>query len=68
MAALRAMRIEAAKVQLVRGDLKLDAIAIQTGFADAFHLSRTFKRMVGSSPRQFLRNLRSAGAVGGPVA
>ncbi len=55
MAALRALRVEAAKVRLVRGNLKLEAIASETGFADAFHLSRTFKQILGVSPTQYLR-------------
>lgn len=55
MAALRAMRIEAARHELLRGRYNLDAIARATGFADASHLSRTFKQQTGQSPRAFLR-------------
>jgi AraC-like DNA-binding protein len=53
MAALRAFRIEAAKGMLSRGGMKLSAIAARTGFADAFHLSRTFRRLTGQSPREY---------------
>ena len=59
MATLRAMRIEAATLHLVRGRLTLQRIAELTGFADAFHLSRTFKRITGQSPREFLRSRRA---------
>ena len=55
MAALRAMRVEAARAMLMRGASTLDAIAAETGFADGFHLSRTFKRHLGVSPREYLR-------------
>ncbi len=55
MAVLREMRVEAAKAMLLRGSMTLDQIAVETGFADAFHLSRTFKKQEGCSPRAFLR-------------
>ena len=31
-------------------------IGVETGFADAFHLSRAFKQTTGMSPRQFRAN------------
>jgi AraC-like DNA-binding protein len=57
MAALRQMRVEVAKSHLLRNRLKLAQIATETGFADAFHLSRTFKAIVGMSPQQFRRGV-----------
>lgn len=48
------MRIRTAKVLLLRGQ-PLKTIAGQTGFRDAFHLSRTFKSSTGISPRDFLK-------------
>ncbi len=57
MVALRQMRIEVAKSHLMRDRLSLAQIARETGFADAFHLSRTFKQTVGVSPRQFRQGL-----------
>jgi AraC-like DNA-binding protein len=36
----------------------LAQIARETGFADAFHLSRTFKQSVGVSPRRFRQGLQ----------
>lgn len=57
MVALRQMRIEIAKSHLMRDRLSLAQIARETGFADAFHLSRTFKQTVGVSPRRFRQGL-----------
>jgi len=56
MAALRTMRLEAARALLLRGVSTLETIAAQTGFADAFHLSKSFKRHFGVSPRAYLRS------------
>lgn len=47
------LRIGQAKMLLVRG-MGLKTIAARLGFADAFHLSKTFKRVEGLSPRSFL--------------
>ncbi len=51
-------RIEAARGLLLSTNMNLEAIARQVGFWDAFHLSRTFKRIVGVSPRQYLQDAR----------
>jgi AraC-like DNA-binding protein len=53
MTMLRRMRVEAAKSYLLRERFTLSQIASETGFADAFHLSRTFKEITGVSPRKF---------------
>jgi AraC-like DNA-binding protein len=53
MIRLRQMRIETAKFYLLRDRSPLSQIARETGFADAFHLSRAFKRATGTSPRRF---------------
>lgn len=71
-AALRQMRIEKAKMYLLRDSTPLAAIAAATGFADPYHLSRTFKKAVGASPRDFrkARRQRADGlerANGGPA-
>lgn len=55
MSDLRRMRIDAVKVHLLSNRLSLAGIAAQTGFADPFHLSRTFKRIVGIPPSDFRR-------------
>lgn len=36
----------------------VDAVAEQLDFADAFHFSRTFKRVYGLAPEQSLRRNR----------
>lgn len=60
MAALTELRIEVARGLILRG-LKLDAVARQTGFYDAFHFSKAFKKLCGLSPSQFRRDFgRSA--------
>ncbi len=45
-------RINAAIPRLMNG-CTLDEIADELGFHDAFHLSKTFKRIIGCSPRQY---------------
>ena len=60
MAALTRLRINQAKALLLRGE-PLKAIAIELGFCDAFHLSRTFKRVEGIPPRDFVRNHPGSG-------
>ncbi len=52
MQTLAQMRLHQVKGLLLRGR-QLKEIAPLTGFVDAFHLSRVFKRMTGVSPRQF---------------
>jgi AraC-like DNA-binding protein len=59
MSALIARRIERVRELLLRG-LRLDAIAQQTGFHDAFHLSKTFKKRVGMSPRNYINQIDPA--------
>ncbi|MBN1673733.1 MAG: helix-turn-helix domain-containing protein [Kiritimatiellae bacterium] len=46
-------RIAACQDLLSRTDLTLAAIASRTGFYDAYHLSKTFKRLTGATPGQF---------------
>ncbi|OQA85706.1 MAG: HTH-type transcriptional activator Btr [Lentisphaerae bacterium ADurb.Bin242] len=43
-------RISKVAELLVKTDMKLDEIVEKTGFSNRFHLSKAFKRMVGSSP------------------
>jgi len=51
------MRIEQARLLLLRGN-SVKVVAHQLGFADASHLSRTFTRLEGVSPRHFVRMCR----------
>lgn len=53
-------RIEQAQLMLRRSDIKLESLAAQTGFSDAFHLSKTFKRVTGHSPSEY-RTMRREG-------
>ncbi len=48
------LRIEQARMLLLRGN-SVKAVAHQLGFSDACHLSKTFKRLEGLSPKEFVR-------------
>lgn len=50
------MRVEIAKTLLLKGQT-LKTIAVETGFCDPYHLSKTFKQITGISPRQFIESL-----------
>lgn len=52
---LRTLRIQRAMRLLSETDDKLEAVAQAVGYADAFALSKAFKRLVGSSPLAFRR-------------
>jgi AraC-like DNA-binding protein len=54
MQTLQQFRLDAAMHELRRRHDKLETIARRYGFADAFHLSRAFKRRFGASPRHWL--------------
>ncbi len=58
MAALQQMRIETVKIHLLSNRFPLAQIAEHTGFADAYHLSRTFKKVTGENPRTFRSRMR----------
>ena len=51
------VRIGEAKSLLAAGDLTLDAIARQCGFADQSHFTRSFHREVNLTPRKFRQML-----------
>lgn len=57
---LRRLRIEYAKIQLLRTEEPLAAIAVDSGFADQSHFTRIFARVEGTTPRRFRRR-RSGG-------
>jgi YD repeat-containing protein len=57
MARHRRLRIDHARMLLMKG-LPLKTIADQLGFADAFHLSKSFKKAQGCSPRQYIKSSR----------
>jgi AraC-like DNA-binding protein len=52
-------RIAKAKQLLLEGDLPLAQIAVDVGFADQAHFTRTFGRIAGQSPRAWQRARRN---------
>jgi AraC-like DNA-binding protein len=56
---LRTLRMQRAMRLLAETDLKLEVVAAEVGYQDAFGFSKVFKRMVGQSPKSFRqRNAR----------
>jgi transcriptional regulator GlxA family with amidase domain len=55
MAYLMRLRIGRAKLLLLRGDRSVCDIAAALGFCDQSHFSRTFRRITGQTPREFVR-------------
>jgi AraC family transcriptional regulator len=49
------LRIEKAKFLLQHSELAIAEIAVGVGFCDQSHLTQYFKRIVGMTPKQFLR-------------
>lgn len=52
---LKYLRLDVAAALLISTDAPLKEIAARSGFANAFHISREFKRRFGSSPKEFRR-------------
>ncbi len=52
----RKMHLAAERLQ--QSDLLVKQVAAQLGFADPFHFSRTFKRVLGLSPEAFRQQQR----------
>ena len=48
-------RIKRAKEMLLQGDRMICEIAMALGFFDQSHFSRTFRRITGVSPREYVR-------------
>lgn len=55
MAYLLKSRIERAKQMLLQGERPVCEIAAVLGFCDQSHLTRTFRRLTGLTPREFAR-------------
>ncbi len=51
------LKINHAAAELHKSDILVKDLAAQVGFKDSFHFSRTFRKLLGSSPAKF-RNLR----------
>ena len=52
-------RIDRARALLLRTDKSLDDVADASGFADAVHLGRTFRKVTGISPAAWRRSHKS---------
>lgn len=52
------MRLEAARSLILRG-LKLEAVAAQTGFCDAYHLSKAFTQRFSFPPATYRRRIKA---------
>ncbi len=52
---LQRVRVHEASARLVDSDVTLSQIALDVGFYDQAHLTRTFKRFLGVSPSEFRR-------------
>ena len=50
---LRVRRMERAKELLLTSDLDMAAVAAEAGYPDQFHFSRTFRSLIGISPRDY---------------
>lgn len=50
---IRKVRIEKAKQKIIYSNESLVEIALNTGFADQTHFTRTFKNIVGLTPKEF---------------
>ena len=53
---VRRKKISMVRILLADSDRKLDDIAEELGFSDAFHLSKTFKKFTGKSPSEFRKS------------
>jgi len=59
MAYVKEVRLTEARKRLTASDEKLAAVAEATGFSNAFHLSREFKRRIGMAPGEFRKRYRA---------
>ena len=56
------LRVRAALERLAQGARDLSSVACDVGFFDHAHMTRTFRRLLGVTPTQVRRGLRSPGA------
>jgi len=61
MTYVTARRVEHAKAMMASTRLRLADIALASGFTDQSHLTRFFRRLVGSSPARWRRALIHTG-------
>jgi AraC family transcriptional regulator len=55
---VRHLRVEYARREIFRSDTPLAQIALDAGFVDQSHLTRTFKRLTGMTPARFRASTR----------
>ena len=55
---IRHLRIQFACRQMANSDVTVAEIASAAGFFDQSHFSRTFKRLTGSTPTNYRKNVR----------
>jgi AraC-like DNA-binding protein len=60
VAYLRRRRIERAQQMILAGDVRLCEVALACGLADQSHLTKLFRRLVGSTPAVWRRAQRAA--------
>ncbi|MBX9826337.1 MAG: helix-turn-helix transcriptional regulator, partial [Xanthobacteraceae bacterium] len=51
------LRVDRAKEMLAEGDLSIAEVASQTGFGSPIQLTRAFRRVVGTTPSAFRRDM-----------
>lgn len=56
---IRHLRIQFACLEMANSDRTIAEIASAAGFFDQSHFSRTFKRLVGTTPARYRKNLRA---------
>lgn len=59
------LRVRAARELLADPRRSITDVALETGFFDGPHLTRTFTRLVGLSPRAYRQRLQRAGIASG---
>ncbi len=57
---VRRKRIEFARLEIVKGELPLVEIALRAGFYDQSHFTKIFKRLAGTTPREFQSRRRKS--------
>jgi transcriptional regulator GlxA family with amidase domain len=57
--AIESLRVEAARMLMEQGRLSMDAIAVETGFADRERMRRAFLRVLHQPPQAVRRNARA---------
>src|ERR1700761_3962506 len=58
--AVETLRVEAARAMMEEGQLSIDVVARETGFADRNRMRRAFLRAFGQPPQALRRSVRSA--------